>query len=631
MKTLFLIFLLSISFCLQSQNYVSEIVNNKVFEKLSGEPLSKKYGNVKSVKVVYDLKREKLYYLNADYYTYHYQFCQDLEQGIIDLENFNTINYSDSPRRRYLLANINNFEHQNIFVLEISPVDKMKTEHILFLYKTVTSSFTISNNISFLINSHNLQQQADQLKSKIPIITTDNLYKNQKYQSICNGTFSGRLRFINDLSDEINTIERDDIIVLNETPNFFPIVSGIIISEFQTPLSHLSLLGKNRNIPICVYKNIFSDSAILALNNTIVTFTVKDDNFEITPAKKRTSKTHATKHKIKIKYDLTVDSIIDIDNLNKRSKYFVGNKATNFSILQKLSKKHDFYVPEGAFAIPFYFYNQHIKQSNTDTLINRLIAYKSNNESKRDSISVILKTIRKSIKSAPIDSHLLQSVKRKIKQNSNYTHMRFRSSTNAEDSKYFSGAGLYSSKTGIINHDKKTIEKAIKKVWASLWNYTAFMEREYFGIDNQKVFMGILVHRSFPNEAVNGVAITKNPYRNNAPGFLVNAQLGNINVVDESSKTTCDQFICYPPSKDYLSTFSGTIEIITTSSENNGNLTMTKDEIDLLAKQLEVIKRYIYNRTATVKGYTDFGLDIEFKIDGENRRLYIKQVRPYND
>lgn len=55
-----------------------------------------------------------------------------------------------------------------------------------------------------------------------------------------------------------------------------------------------------------------------------------------------------TKHthkSIKLKYNLAIDSVIDAQFLNKKSWQFVGNKASNFAILHKLSQKYDFKVP----------------------------------------------------------------------------------------------------------------------------------------------------------------------------------------------------------------------------------------------------------------------------------------------
>jgi hypothetical protein len=57
---------------------------------------------------------------------------------------------------------------------------------------------------------------------------------------------------------------------------------------------------------------------------------------------------------------------------------------------------------------------------------------------------------------------------------------------------------------------------------------------------------------------------------------------------------------------------------------------MTEEEIQNLANQLEVVKKHFVTSNL-VGNYLDYGLDIEFKIDGEERILYFKQVRVFND
>ena len=96
----------------------------------------------------------------------------------------------------------------------------------------------------------------------------------------------------------------------------------------------------------------------------------------------------------------------------------------------------------------------------------------------------MLEKIRDTIKISPLNDNLLANVLNKMNSDTRFTSYRFRSSTNAEDLNGFNGAGLYSSYSGKLNHVKKTPQKAIKKVWASLWNFNAFEERDYFKINH---------------------------------------------------------------------------------------------------------------------------------------------------
>ena len=223
-------------------------------------------------------------------------------------------------------------------------------------------------------------------------------------------------------------------------------------------------------------------------------------------------------------------------------------------------------------------------------------------------------------------------VRNKIENFKAFDAYRFRSSTNAEDLEFFSGAGLYDSYSAKKDHDTKTIENAIKKVWASLWNFRAFEERDYYRIDHLSTAMGILVHRSFPDEDANGVVITKNLYNIN-PGFIVNVQFKEYSIVFPEPGILHDQIILYTYSLDNSRNF--TIEYLSHSNIPgfNGKNVLSGKELNELGEYcLQLKKHFFYNVPHTCNClFDDFGLDIEFKIDSPNdkRKLYIKQVRLY--
>jgi phosphoenolpyruvate synthase/pyruvate phosphate dikinase len=622
--------ILSFNCCSSAQTptkYLTQLHNKVEFDLLSGNPLSSKYGEVNSVKVVYDIENKKIYFLNSSNYKYHHGFCSKklgYNKGLLD---FNKYNYAaNSDQRIYLLGNINYYQSLNSYVMDLSPADLIQTNDIEILYHQIIKASYIGNNLVLLLNTSRLINQAKAFN--IPTITPEKIYKNQSYQAISLSKCYGYLRFVTAKDLKQNTYSKNDVLVMETTPNIIPHVAGIISSEFQTPLSHLSILGRNRNIPIMAYKEAFNKKELLKYKNKYVQLIVSKNGYvcKTVPVKGNHNK-NGHLSSFKLQRDLSIDTLVGFNHRKKVSAKSVGNKAKNFATLTYLSSKTDFRVPENAFAIPFFFYEKHIENSRAGILIEQLlIDYKE----KPDNIDLKkrLKKIRKTITKTPIDKNLLNNVTARL-INDDYQRFRFRSSTNAEDMNGFGGAGLYTSKTGIIGDSTKTIEKAIKKVWASLWNIQAFAERDYFHIKQENVAMGILVHRAFPNEIANGVAITKNIYRESNFGYVVNVQVGNESVVDPKKGVVCDQVICYESGESKIYSEKDIIEVITKSSLNNNQLIMTDAEIIHLVKQLEVIKRYYFNRDS-YQDYNSYGLDIEFKLDTEKRILYIKQVRYYN-
>ena len=98
-----------------STNQISSLLQ---FEKLAGAPLETTFSKVKSVKIVYDVKRKEIYYLNSKIFSLHFDFCENILKYPFGLETFNEENYSNHRNRNYLLATLNYFEDSQKYGLE---------------------------------------------------------------------------------------------------------------------------------------------------------------------------------------------------------------------------------------------------------------------------------------------------------------------------------------------------------------------------------------------------------------------------------------------------------------------------------------------------------------------------------
>lgn len=110
-----------------------------------------------------------------------------------------------------------------------------------------------------------------------------------------------------------------------------------------------------------------------------------------------------------------------------------------------------------------------------------------------------------------------------------FTLLRF----NCEDLEQFNGAGLYDSVplSGDELADRTKVQRAIKQVWASVWNHRAVRERDFYKIPHKDVNMAILVQPYLDNKMngslakvqVNGVCITHDVGHHKVKhGFYVN-------------------------------------------------------------------------------------------------------------
>ena len=157
-----------------------------------------------------------------------------------------------------------------------------------------------------------------------------------------------------------------------------------------------------------------------------------------------------------------------------------------------------------------------------------------------------------------------------------------------------------------------------------MWEDRAFKEREFFRIDQHFVAMGILVHRAFGEELSNGVAVTRHLYRKNYPAYTINVQLGEVSVVSPPDSVTCDEAIIglgeVTGSRDIA------IEYIGRSSLSKDKPILTREQIELLTQYLTAIKKHFYKFEGR-GDYSDFTMDVEFKIDAYSGELYVKQAR----
>ena len=195
--------------------------------------------------------------------------------------------------------------------------------------------------------------------------------------------------------------------------------------------------------------------------------------------------------------------------------------------------------------------------------------------------------------------------------------LRYRSSTNNEDLPNFSGAGLYDSNTQKPDETEDDgIDKSMKQVFASLWNFRAFVEREFYRIDHTQTAMGILVHPNYTDELVNGVAVSFDPLYGKAGHHYVNSQVGEDLVTNPEAYSLPEELLLNPDGSYVILHYSNLVEGV--------RLLMSGSQMRQLRRHLETIHDHfdgLYN-------IEPYAIEIEFKITSANT-LAIKQARPW--
>ena len=412
-----------------------------------------------------------------------------------------------------------------------------------------------------------------------------------------------------------------DVVIYETLPNELSRVAGIITTVPQTPLSHVSLRAVQDGVPNAFIRDALDNGDIDDLIGTYVRYSVTADGYSIraaTPAEVEAyfaaSRPPGTQTPER---DLTVTQITDLDDIDFDDWNAFGVKAANVAVLRTLGFA-DGTVPDG-FAVPFYFYDEFMKHNGFYDEVEEMLA-DPEFQSDHDAQEKELKKLRKKIKKGATPDWIIDALEEMHATYPEGQSLRYRSSTNNEDLQGFSGAGLYDSKTQDPEETEEDgIDKSIKGVWASLWNFRAFTEREVHRIDHMATAMGVLVHPNYSDELANGVAVSFDPIYGTEGSYYVNTQLGEDLVTNPDAHSVPEEI---------LLDLSGSYTTLATSNQApGGQLLMSDAQIGQLRQHLQDIHDHF-------EGLYDpgpdepFAMEIEFKITSDDV-LSIKQARPW--
>ncbi len=612
------------------------------FEALASEPLDASIPGARSGKTLIDrADGEALYFQNSERYPMHWDFASAFLSGaglpyVRELSTFNETEYY-SPDRRFILGAVTWYEEPGAWVYEIAPYDTATADLIELAFDRIRGSSYFGDALYFHPTSEAVDLEAQALPDDIPILTTEELFAGISYQPLNPGSSMGLLTF-----READTIEEDlpsfrEIVVTDGVPNDISVVMGLITSDFQTPLSHINVLSQSRGTPNMALVDAWDDQGLRGLEGRWVALTVDPSEWSIREVTREEADRWWEEHKpepIAIPpMDLSVtdlrdeSGILDLEGCTLADAVGAaipafGGKASHFG---------GFYHMEGvphpeAFVIPVYYYDQFMEQNGLWAVVEELLA-SEDFHGDAGVRSAMLEDLREAILAGTIDGDFYQAVLDKLSADYPGTRVRFRSSTNAEDISGFNGAGLYESRSGDPGDPDYPVDEAIKAVWASTWSYRAYEERAYYSIDHTAVGMALLVHRAFPDEDANGVAITANIFDTSGlePAFYVNVQLGEASVVSPDEGVRTDQLLYY-----YDLPGQPAVYLEHSSLVGEGEHVLSSAQLRDLGAALERVHDFWYEVYGAGGGF--YGMDVEFKFDASetgSSALYLKQARPY--
>jgi pyruvate,water dikinase len=388
----------------------------------------------------------------------------------------------------------------------------------------------------------------------------------------------------------------------------------VVTAGFQTPLSHVNVLSQQRGTPNMGLRG--AQTKLAPLDGKWVRLTVRAFDWDVAEVTADEADAWWQTHKPEPAQipppDYSVTDLLDVDDVGPADVAVVGGKAANFGALRDIDDPA--VRVRDAIVVPVAYYHDFVVGNGFDARIATMLAddgFRSDGNVRR----AMLAQLQADMLAAPVDPTELAAIEARLDADFPATRMKFRSSTNAEDLAHHSGAGLYDSKAGQVGDPSAPVDLALKTVWASVWNFRAFEERDYVSIDPARVAMAVLVTPSYQDEQANGVAITANPFSDDEDGFYINAQAGETSVVQPSPGVVADSMLYYwyhPGQPATYYTHSNQIPA--------GATVLTRSQLFELGAALDAIRQHfapIY----------DLPMDVEWKL--EAGQIWIKQARPY--
>ena len=335
-------------------------------------------------------------------------------------------------------------------------------------------------------------------------------------------------------------------------------------------------------------------------------------------------------------------NIVDFKDCSYKNKNLVGGKNSSLGELYTLSQKLNFSIADG-FAITTQLYDTFIQQNNFEDFIQQQLNLVNINNIKE--LEKISNTLISKIISGEFTDEQQSEIEQKYNELSkkyfvNHLTVAVRSSAIAEDLPNASFAGQQDTYLNVTYIDNIIIY--IKKCFASLFNTRAISYRKTHDISIDDVKISVAIQKMVRSDIASaGVAFSIDPESGYDKAIVINSSFGLGELV-VSGGVKPDEIICDKQNlKDiycdpiimkklgdkntkivYNKTEGGTEEIETNLFEQV-NYSITNNNAIVLARTVLLLEEE-YCKLFDKK----LGVDIEWAIDGKDKKIYILQTRP---
>ena len=608
---------------------------------------------IASVEFVDDMgSGDVVHLLSSRDWSLHYEFIREVIDGQAPLDRcdpteravfnagwlaFSQSEYFRETGRRYLLGTLVHHAAADLHTVEYALGDVIRPVDMRRAFFRVTENVLTPESYYLRPQDDDQAARALQIDGTLPIVPPNAPFANMTEQPLTKGIGYGVLSWIpsNELADAV--LGPDVIVVTDDVPNDIPLVGGLITEAFQTPLAHVNVLCQNRGTPNLALLGAHTHPDVQPLLGQLVRFEVRGDGFSLTVASEQEAEEFwqsrvGNGSLLVPRLDAAPKEIVDLADASIDDLPSIGAKAAQLAelaevvgtVAQVCPSSPGFETPIHAFAIPVSRFLDHLRSSGALALVTDLA------DDTEASVNPVerharLQEIRNTILDYPVDATLLTDIEAAVRERFGSQTVRFRSSSNTEDLAGFNGAGLYTSLSARLDDPSASVAHALRTVWASLYSDRAYDERELSRVDQSQVAMGVLVHQAFLEERANGVAISRNvldPTRGDV--YYFNVQAGEASVTNPAPGVTSEQFIYQLPPRQPPILYQSHSSLV------NGTAVLTDAEVANAACVLRAIVDHFRPLLDPTQENPFFAMDVELKLLGDERRLLLKQARPFS-
>ena len=593
---------------------VVAVPDQRTFSDLaySKEHSPEDFSHLKFVLLDLHTERPRVYFINSNQHRYHVTFREalGLEPSGAGMVSGTIVQHPGRVARDGQPAG---------FHFEFWPYTHYRFEVVARAYSVLAATMPlVSGNLVYYVPEIARQAQAAEAeqyrRAGLSVVFDEQLAPERGFVALNPAVGYGLLR----LMPPGERPGPREVVIYEAIPNELPRVAGIITTVAQTPLSHVNLRAVQDGVPNAYVLGALESTEIADYLDKYVRFEVAADGWNLREASlAEVEAFHASSRPTTAQAperDLSVRAIRPLAEIEFEDWTAFGVKAANLAVLGRLGLP-DGTVPDG-FAVPFHFYHEFMRQNDFYRRVEELLRdpeFRSDLDLQREELG----KLRKLIRSATMPRWMLNELRTLQESYPEGTSIRCRSSTNNEDLPGFSGAGLYDSRTQ--HPDEGHIAKCIKQVYASLWNFRAFAEREFHRVDHLSTAMAVLTHPNYSAERANGVAVSFDPVTGGEDAYYANVQLGEDLVTNPMALSTPEELLLRADGDHALLASSNRLA--------EGVWLLTEEQRAQLRDHLEVIHE-VFREFYAPLPEERFTIEIEFKITWDNR-LAIKQARPW--